>query len=254
MNREIVQEQFLELQGLYKKLSLEDLGETNGILIQGILDFSARGKGQLINDSFKIEILVPESFPGGHPSVKEVGGRIPDTFHHLDDGSLCLGAPLYMRMVFIQNPTLLGFVQNLVIPYLFTFCYWEKFGEMPFGELSHGWKGIMEYYRELFNSSSDVVVINLLKILAEDNYRGHHYCPCGSGKIIRRCHGEVLKIIKEYQPRENFIDDYCRCLLFYKKRVDKIPPSLISPKIWQYIEKNLGALERNKKLLLIVDQ
>lgn len=249
MNREFVQEQFLELQSLYKRLSLKDLGEPNGILIQGILDFSARGKDQLINDSFEIEILVPESFPNWHPSVKEVGGQIPITFHHHNDGSLCLGAPLYVRMVFCEDPTLLGYVQNLLIPYLFTFCYWKKFGKMPFGELSHGRKGIMEYYRELSNSNSDMAVINLLKILAEDNYRGHHYCPCGSGRIIRKCHGEILKKIKVYQPLENFIADYCRCLLFYKKRFNKIPPSLLSPKILQYIEKNEEALKRNKKMI-----
>lgn len=247
MNREFMQEQFLELQSVYQRLSLEDRGEPNGILIEGILDFSGRGNNQLINDSFEIQIIIPESFPGLLPSTKEVGGRIPDTFHHYDDGSLCLGTPLHIRMTFFQNPTLLSYIQNLVIPYLFSFCYWKKFGQMPFGELSHGRKGIMEYYRELFVSNSDVVVINLLKILAEDNYRGHHYCPCGSEKIIRRCHGEILKKIKNYQSRENFIDDYCRCLLYFKKNVKKIPPSLVSPKILQYIEKNQAALERHKK-------
>jgi hypothetical protein len=247
MNRKLLQEQFLELQSIYRRLSLEDRGEPNGILIKGILDFSGRGNDQLINDSFEIQILVPELFPDLPPSTKEVGGRIPDTFHHYEDGSLCLGTPLHIRMTFLQSPTLLSYIQDLVIPYFFSFCYWKKFGRMPFGELSHGRKGIMEYYREVFASSSDMVVINILKILAEDNYRGHQYCPCGSGKIIRQCHGEILKKIKDYQSRENFIDDYCRCLLYFKKNVKKIPPSLISSKVLHYIEKNQAALGRNKK-------
>ena len=249
MNREFVQEQFLELQSLYKRLSLEDRGEPNRILIQGILDFSGKGKDQIINDSFEIEILVPESFPCSAPSTKEVGGRIPDTFHHFDDGSLCLAAPLHIRLTFLENPTLLGFVQNLVIPYLFSFCYWKKCGKLPFGELSHGQKGIMEYYRELFTSGSDMVVISLLKILAEDNYRGHHYCPCGSGKIIRQCHGEILKRINKHQSREDFIDDYCRCLLYFKKSIKKIPPSLISPKVLHYLEQNQEALRKKQETI-----
>lgn len=247
MNRELIQKQFLELQNIYQRLSLVDQDDPKYMYIRGILDFSGRGNGQLINDSFEIEILIPEAFPKEPPSTNEIGGRIPSTFHHYDDGSLCLGTPLHIRMTFLQNPTLLGYVQDLVIPYLFSYCYWKKFRRMPFGELSHGRKGIMEYYRELFNLKSDLVVIKLLKIIAEDNYRGHHICPCGSGKIIRQCHGEIIRKIKIYQCQEDFIHDYCRCILHLKKNVNKIPQSLISQKIIEHIEKNQAALERHKK-------
>jgi ferredoxin-thioredoxin reductase catalytic subunit len=247
MNREIIQKQFLELTSIYQRLSLVDEGEPKNFLIKGILDFTGRGKDQLISDSFEIEILIPETFPNVPPSVKEIGGRIPSTFHHYDDGSLCLGTPLHIRMSFLQNPTLLGYVQDLVIPYLFSYCYWKKFGRMPFGELSHGRKGIMEYYRELFQLNSDISTIKLLKIIAEDNYRGHQTCPCGSGKILRQCHGEILRKIKIYQYQNDFIDDYCRCILYLKKNVKRIPTSLISQKVLQHIEKNEAALGKNKK-------
>lgn len=247
MNRELIQEQFLELKNIYQRLSLVDQADPKCMFVKGTLDFSGRGNGQLINDSFEIEILISEVFPKEPPSTKEIGGRIPSAFHHYDDGSLCLGTPLHIRMTFLQNPTLLGYVQDLVIPYLFSYCYWKKFGRMPFGELSHGRKGIMEYYKELFNLKSDLVVIKLLKIIAEDNYRGHHICPCGSGKIIRQCHGEIIRKIKIYQCQDDFIHDYCRCILYLKKNVKKIPTSLLSQKILQHIEKNQAALEKNKK-------
>ncbi|HBI74028.1 MAG TPA: hypothetical protein DDY59_12695 [Lachnospiraceae bacterium] len=238
MNRASVQEMFLELQSRYRRLSLEDLGEPNGMHIQGILDFSGRGKNELIEDSFEILILVPESFPSLPPSTKEVGGRIPTTFHQFKDGLLCLGAPLYIRMTFFQNPSLLGYIEDLVIPYLFSFCYYRKFGKMPFGELSHGVKGIMEYYRDLFASGDDMVVLDFLKIQAEDSYKGHHNCPCGSGKIIRRCHGDILGRIKYCHCQEQLIDDYRHCLDFVKREYGKVPQSLISSKILRNIEKD----------------
>jgi hypothetical protein len=221
MDRVSIHKSFLELQSRYRRLSYEDLDEPNGMHINGILDFSARGKDQIIEDSFEILISISELFPQSPPSTKEIGGRIPNTFHHFHDGSLCLGAPLHIRMTFLQNPTLLGYVENLVIPYLFSFCYWEKLGKMPFGELSHGINGIMEYYRDLFSSKNDMAVINILKTLAENKFKGHHYCPCGSGKIIRKCHGEIFGKIRFSQSRDQLIHDYYLCLQFLDKSIKK---------------------------------
>ncbi|HXJ38714.1 MAG TPA: hypothetical protein VNH18_05520 [Bryobacteraceae bacterium] len=66
---------------------------------------SAAGIG-IANELFQLEIRVPKTFPGIMPSVRELAGRIPKTFHKLQDGSLCLGSPLKLRVMLRAVPTL----------------------------------------------------------------------------------------------------------------------------------------------------
>ena len=65
-------------------------------------------------------------------------------------------------------------------------------------------EGILEYYKELFSVQDGWQVLGLLKILADDNYKGHTLCPCGSGQKLRNCHGNLLREIKEYQKPADF--------------------------------------------------
>ena len=79
---------------------------------------------------------------------------------------------------------------------------------MPFGELSHGGIGILEYYQELFDLKDTRRVLTMLKILADDKYRGHDRCPCGSGKRLRSCHGGKLLEVQPLQSPSNFQRDF----------------------------------------------
>ena len=118
---------------------------------------------------------------------------------------------------------------------------------MPFGELSHGGKGVLEYYTQLFNASSDVIAIELLKILAENNYRGHYDCPCGNGKRIRNCHGGLLRNINSYQTQMEFLYDYIQCLTYLQKVGKELPKSLFSETLMNYINKHSQGLNKNEK-------
>lgn len=208
--KELIQSQFNELKSIYPGLSL--LEKDDGIfLIQGMLDFSANYNEVIIEDIFDIEIVIPVGYPHNLPEVREIGGRIPRNFHTYSDGTLCLGAQLSIRMKFIRNPTLNTFVQELIIPYLYSFCHKRIYKTMPYGELSHGGQGILEFYCELFNTKSEDVAIGFLRILA-GNYRGHQSCPCGSGNKLRDCHGESIRMISTYQDQNSFKYDYKQCL------------------------------------------
>ena len=77
---------------------------------------------------------------------------------------------------------------------------------MPFGERSHGVKGIEEAYMERYDLFDRNALIQIMLYLSKiQRYRGHAKCPCGSGKKLRNCHGRrVLKDImsplsKNYQ-------------------------------------------------------
>lgn len=242
----IIHKHFIDLAEQYPGLALIE-GDYDTWIVRGMLEFSATYEGVSIRDKFQIELTITKDYPDTPPIVKETATRIPNEFHTNPDGAFCLGAPLEVRMKFIKNPSLLGFVNEQVISFLYSFCYFEQHGEMPFGELSHGGKGILEYYTQLFNASSDVIAIKLLKILAENSYRGHYDCPCGSGKRIRNCHGGLLRNINSYQTQMGFLYDYIQCLTYLQKVGKELPKSLFSETLMNYIKKYSQGLDKNEK-------
>ena len=212
-NREsLITQQFEELIQKFPNLRLcED--SPGQWVIRGKLSFSASFQNVSIEDTFLVMIVLPKDYPQSPPVVQEAGGRIPADFHQNPDRTLCLGIPIEVRQRFKKEPTLLAFVEKLLIPYLYSYSYFEKYGKIPFGEFAHGGKGIREYYQELFKTDDIYIVLELLKIMANGSYRGHHLCPCNSGKILRKCHGPlILRFIKEY-PKEIFSRDFLYILI-----------------------------------------
>jgi hypothetical protein len=234
----ILQEHYDELAQAYKGLILHT--DKNGpSYVRGTLKFRIQDGQITIEDAFEIELLIPKKYPSDPPVAFETGGRIPGTFHKYSDKSLCLGTPLEIRMKFKDNPTLLAFTREQVIPFLYSFCYYERYGKFPYGEHAHGGQGILESYRCIFHIDSGIATLGLLKILAEDNYRGHHDCPCGSGKKLRHCHGnQILEIIK-YQNQDDFIKDYIVSMFFFKESGHTVPLSLYSEKIMKRFSKKV---------------
>lgn len=213
MNDLKLYEQFQELCLSFSGLSLQRYAK-GPWYVRGRLKFSRAYLKQNIEDEYSIEILIPQDYPLVLPKIFETGGRIPRDFHQYQDGSLCLGAPLATKQKFRRQPSLFGYVEGCVIPYLYSYSYKCKFGKMPFGELSHGGKGILEYYQEVFSVRDPRRVRRFLQILADGSYRGHLRCPCGGGKRLRSCHGELLlELMKvgtpaEFYAEENMIINY----------------------------------------------
>lgn len=241
----IIRNHFTELSEQYPGLALT---KGDGFwIVRGVLQFSASYEGVSIKDNFHVELLLDEDYPNTPPISKETIGRIPKDFHINPNGSLCLGTSLEVRMKFNENRSLLGFVNKQLIPFLFSFLYFQQYGKMPFGELSHGGKGIFEYYSELFNVNSGMVAIELLKILAENNYKGHHDCPCGNGKRLRDCHGMLLQNISFYQSPNEFLYDYVQCLTHLQDSGQKISNSFLSKKLMNSIRKYEKRFEKKNK-------
>lgn len=162
--------------------------------------------GRSIEDEFHIELRIPADYPASPPNAYEVVGRL-DRFDHLfQDGRLCLGAPIEVCSKFAQRPSLLHFIEDLVIPFLFAFSYKEQYGEMPFGELAHGMKGILDYYMEFFGTSKENATL-LLECLAYRNVESLECCPCGSGRKLEKCHGPRLDALRPHQAAQDFRDE-----------------------------------------------
>ena len=191
--------QLAALQVRYPDLNIEQ--GRFGLSICGDIYFSMEHKGHVIEDTFGVELRIPKEYPKTAPSVYETKGRLIG-FHHLfADGELCLGAPVDVCMRFAKQPTLLFFVEELVVPFLFGFSYKIKYGEMPFGELAHGVEGLFDYYVDYFGTSKEGT-ISLLIYLANGHRHPRGTCPCGSGRKLEKCHGARLKALRQHLTAE----------------------------------------------------
>lgn len=236
-NEELIKEHFAELSIEFPFLELRK-NSTGFWVISGDLSFTASYKETTINDTFSILIEIPHDYPNSPPVVQETGGRIPPDFHQYNNRNLCLAAPVEILIRFKKDQRLLIFVKTLVIEYLYAYSYFEKYGVLPFGELSHGCKGILEYYENYFNTSDINIIVKFFILLINNNYRGHHICKCNSGKILRRCHGPSLLELLNSINKEQLLYDFT--LILYnlskskiKEIVDDLPETIID-----YIKKN----------------
>lgn len=69
-----------------------------------------------------------------------------------------------------------------VEPYYFSYEFFQRYGEFPFGERGHDWEGIIQTYSDYFNEPDVVKTIKLMAFISGQKYRGHVLCPCGSGQ------------------------------------------------------------------------
>lgn len=190
-----------------------------------------------ISDSFEIGIEVPSDFPTTLPSVREIGTRTANYPHVNPSGTFCLGIPTKVRDTFAKEGTLLSFIEKVIVPYLYAFRIWQEFGVYPFGDLDHGGDGILQSYRDYFDTD-DLGVIQFLGINVTGTYKGHHLCPCGSKKKIRKCHGAKLLALRDQKYSDKLYEFFFSCAAYSSKAT--------LPRFFRS-KKYLKALERFQK-------
>ena len=163
---------------------------------------------------FNLEVVVPGDFPLAFPKVKELSNCIDEDYpHRYTDGQFCLASDLELKMFFSQDTDICSFIEKYVIPYLYTYRFYEEYGVYPYGERSNGPMGDLEYLKDLFGVDDWGQVLDIMLFVVQSPYRGHLLCPCGSGKRIRNCHGEILKKVMNAE-----LQDECREILLEIKR------------------------------------
>ena len=204
--REIVCDQFSDLVARYPTLMLH--WEDQIGIIEGELQFRATFNDIEIEDTYSIKIEIPSAYPHIIPKTWETGNRIPDDFHKYTNGGLCLETPTKQYIGFSSHPTLLFYVEKFVVEYLYGYSHLQRFGSLPYGECDHGPKGIFGFYKELFGVNDYDTIMRLLYVLSFSSYRGHLLCPCGSGQIGRRCHGDMLLQLLSLNLKDHFYNDF----------------------------------------------
>lgn len=164
------------------------------VLIEGQLRCHRVGPNEVVVDAhYALKIEVPREFPRVLPRVFETQGRVPQTFHHNPDGSLCLGSPIAIRFEIEEEPTVGGFIDRVIVPYLYSHAYYVRFDRMPFGELAHGATGLEDDVRHLFRLPRGTNAEEFLRLASlKRRHANKRRCPCRSGLRLGRCHANAV--------------------------------------------------------------
>lgn len=162
------------------------------ISLVGRFPFSASAAGLPdVTDEYRIRIDIVDSLDKALPVIYEIGGRISSSRdnHVNGDRSLCLGSPLSQRLQLGVTPTVTRFVELCLVPFLYAQSLRERgVAHFPFGELAHGFQGLIDDYRMIFGVKDAVVLMSLLDLLSMKRRRANKLpCPCGCGRRFAAC-------------------------------------------------------------------
>lgn len=193
----------------YPGMSLAPSGPGE-IVFSGDFEFVARYlDGVELTDKYQIKISVPIGFPQEIPKVWDLGKKIPDDGkHHLNPNkTLCLGSPLHVLKKVRQNPTVVGFAEDCIVPFLYAVSRKIRDGgDFVMGELEHGEPGVIEDYKRLFGVDDRDQVLGIIEALTlKKRIANKKPCPCRCGVRLGRCPTHYLvNRYRQFAPRAWF--------------------------------------------------
>ncbi len=175
----------------YKGMSLAPC-KRNELSLKGKFSFTAAFEdSESLVDSYELNLLFNSKYPKSIPKVIEIGWIIPKIgdFHVNGDGSLCLGSPISIMKIIKKDPSLIGFVDSCLVPYLMQVSLKRRNGgKFILGELKHGEEGIVAEYGKIFSLSTEDQVRKAIKLLGQKKrIANKKKCPCGCGKRLGVC-------------------------------------------------------------------
>ena len=178
------------------------------LVLTGHLDLTpAVAPFPYIKRRFNLRLVVFSLFPESSPRVWELDQQIPEDHHCFNDGSFCLGSTVEVRLAARRG--LIHFVDQLVLPYLYGFAYKQEYGTMPFGERSHGQKGLIEAYEDLHDLQGEEMVTRFLWLSSLPEQRSSHQpCFCGSNRLLTNCHQEKVRSTRAHLGGSLCLDAY----------------------------------------------
>lgn len=162
-----------------------------------------------LRKAYTLDIVIPID-SDELPYVIDVDRQIRQDYHHYykSNGVLCLATDSQIRIHFIDGLNLNAWMSEFVELYYFSYEYYERFGIFPFGERNHDYWGILQTYQDYLITKDEVETIKIMCFIKRQKYRGHHSCPCGSGMLLRYCHGQsILRFYKDIRIKNIMIKD-----------------------------------------------
>jgi hypothetical protein len=108
-------------------------------------------------------------------------------------------------LILAESSSLLSFVERCVVPYLYGCSIVENGGVLPFGELSHGARGLRDDLASMIGVNDDLVLLGFVRLLAMKKRKANKLaCPCGTGMRLGRCHNRRLNTLRDKLGRRWF--------------------------------------------------
>ena len=214
---ENISEQLEKLYARYPKLTVMGSTETS-VQLSGNIDVYCTARGFTVDKTYSIEVNIPFT-TDQLPTVTDIGGNIdPGYVHRYTNGELCLETDTAVRFRFVDGFDIVAWMEEYVEQYFFSYEYFLRFGEFPFGERPHGCNGILDTYRDRWNCKSADETVALFLYAVKGKYRGHDQCPCRSGKRVRNCHGnDLFQLISDERYHKIVLDDLKKIETEYMK-------------------------------------
>jgi hypothetical protein len=157
-------------------------------------------------DRFDIEVEFPDSYSWHVPIVREIGGQIPrDAAHHVWGDRACLWAPGERHLYWPHGSTFRQFLDGPVRSWFIGQVHVRANQPWPYGEHHHNDAGVFEAFAELLGLSDRGTICRCIQLLLKAEPKGHHECPCGSGKRLRECHGQMLRELHTRIERDELL-------------------------------------------------
>lgn len=187
-----IKPQIDELITSYGGLKEENTDKNTSIILSGRVSINRSYNGFTVDKEYDIRILIPLN-NDELPDVWDIGNHIDKSYiHRYPDGELCLETKAFIALCFYNGCSLLQWMENIVEPYYYSYEYFSRFGEFPYGDRGHDLVGVIETYQQIFDENDCAKVYKLLQAISRRKYKGHLPCPCESGLITRRCHGRFI--------------------------------------------------------------
>lgn len=193
-------------------LRFDDSGDKP--VVEGQWDVTFNGE---VFESYDIKIVFGDDYPNSLPQVFETSAKIR---RHED---MHLNPPSWNACLFVSHqrweiwPVDESFKKFLTIPvhnFFLGQAFYAAHGHWPDNrERGHGNKGIIEYYREKFQTEDVNLIFKLLLEAKKPRSDRQKKCYCNGKTPLRKCHGSIVKQIREFQNPDLLND----AILIFKK-------------------------------------
>jgi hypothetical protein len=150
-------------------------------------------------DDYDIEIVGTLLFPNRFPKLFELSNKFPKTpeWHTYVDKSCCTAVWQKEIEACHKGITILGYMDEYVIPYLANQKYKKVTGQYKNGEYAHNVLGELQCFEEMLKTKSNFKIFTSFRLaLSSKKIDYNKKCFCKSGKKYKNCHQEKVERLK----------------------------------------------------------
>ena len=154
-------------------------------------------KSEFYQNEFYIVVIVDRTGNFPVPILWLPNEKSPFGFEHIyQDKTCCLGVTHEIITIWGEVQTAKDFFDKIIDTFLINYLSYKNNRVCVTGDRPHGKLGITDYYKKFFNVDNEQCekILRYVKIKAKrrEYAKGHNRCPCDSGNILRKCHGEQI--------------------------------------------------------------